>query len=223
MWKGLIHFWKSDNLLKQALDQSFEMLDIDYEMFQAAVKSLRHTDMGVDDATRAKDKIVNKYEREVRRKVITHLSVSGTSDLPAGLVLTTIIIDIERIGDYIKNILDLASLHVPKLQVGNLIDQLVHVEESVDDMFAKSITCFKKSDEALALKLMAETRTIGKTCDEMIEKLIKDEHPSLAPGDAVAMALYLRYLKRINAHLRNITSSIVNPFDRIGFKYKKKA
>lgn len=223
MWKELMDLWKSDNLLKQALDQSYKMLEIDYEMFREAVQSLRHTDTDVDEETRKKDKIVNQYERDVRRKVLTHLTVKGIGDLPAGLVLTTIIIDIERIGDYTKNILDLAGLHVPKLQGGDLIDELVLVEKSVEDMFAQSITCFKTNDEKLALKLMEETRNIGKTCDEIIGRLIKEEHPSLSIGDAVAMALYLRYLKRINAHLRNITSSVVNPFDRIGYKFKEQS
>jgi phosphate uptake regulator len=223
MWKELIDLWKSDNLLKQALDQSYKMLDIDHEMFKEAVKSLRHTDADVDVKTRKKDKLVNKYEREVRRKVLTHLAVSGSNDLASGLVLTTIIIDIERIGDYIKNILDLASLHIPKLQAENLVDELVNVEKSVGDMFEQCINCFKSNDAALALKLMGKTRMIGKNCDALIEKLIKDERTSLAIGIAVAVALYVRYLKRINAHLRNITSSIVNPFDRIGYKYKDKS
>ena len=35
---------------------------------------------------------------------------------------------------------------------------------------------------------------------------------------SVAAALYIRYLKRISAHLMNIASSVVNPFERIGFK-----
>jgi hypothetical protein len=34
----------------------------------------------------------------------------------------------------------------------------------------------------------------------------------------VTTVLYLRYLKRVSAHLKNIASSVVNPFDRIGFR-----
>jgi len=37
-------------------------------------------------------------------------------------------------------------------------------------------------------------------------------------NEAVSTALYVRFLKRISAHLMNIASSIVNPFDRIGFR-----
>ena len=32
------------------------------------------------------------------------------------------------------------------------------------------------------------------------------------------VALYLRFLKRISAHSRNLISSVVNPFDRIGYR-----
>ncbi len=35
---------------------------------------------------------------------------------------------------------------------------------------------------------------------------------------ATAIAMYSRYLKRIAAHSRNLISSIVNPFERIGYK-----
>ena len=44
---------------------------------------------------------------------------------------------------------------------------------------------------------------------------------SLTTTAAATLALYIRWLKRINAHLRNITTSIVNPFDLIGFKPDK--
>ena len=33
----------------------------------------------------------------------------------------------------------------------------------------------------------------------------------------IAFALYLRFLKRIAAHSRNLASSVVNPFHRIGY------
>jgi hypothetical protein len=37
----------------------------------------------------------------------------------------------------------------------------------------------------------------------------------------VTIALYVRFLKRVGAHLQNILSSVVNPFDRIGFHDKE--
>jgi len=55
----------------------------------------------------------------------------------------------------------------------------------------------------------------------MAKKLVTGDVEDLGPGDYAAAALYLRYLKRIAAHLSNIASSVVNPFHRIGYKPKE--
>jgi phosphate uptake regulator len=39
-------------------------------------------------------------------------------------------------------------------------------------------------------------------------------------GEAVTAALYLRYLKRVSAHIKNVATSVVNPYYRIGFREK---
>jgi len=224
MWKEIIQLLKTDNLLEQAYNQAFEMLEIAHEMFKSALECLRRTDREIDVETRKKDKIVNAFERDVRRKILTHLSVRGsTSELPAGLVLVTIIVDIERIGDYVKNILDLAELHIPKIEGTKYINKVEGMENAVETLFSNTIISIKNSDDEMALRLMEESRKIGKKCDNMIDQLIKDKVDNLLTNDAVYLALYFRYLKRINAHLRNMASSVVNPFDRIGYKFKQQS
>ena len=44
-----------------------------------------------------------------------------------------------------------------------------------------------------------------------------DKNNEFSPDVAGALCLYARYLKRIAAHSRNLISSIVNPFERIGY------
>jgi len=86
------------------------MIDITGAMFQEVRMRLRedkHYKFSFD--IRNQDIAVNKYEREVRRKVFNHLCVSGVEDLNSGLILISIIIDIERIGDYTKNMVELAE------------------------------------------------------------------------------------------------------------------
>jgi hypothetical protein len=34
--------------------------------------------------------------------------------------------------------------------------------------------------------------------------------------------LYSRYLKRVGAHLKNITTTITNPYEHIGYKHPSK-
>ena len=40
----------------------------------------------------------------------------------------------------------------------------------------------------------------------------------MARAQTAAVVLYVRYLKRVGAHLLNILSSVVNPFERTGYK-----
>src|SRR5690606_32643520 len=62
----------------------------------------------VNDELRSTDKKVNQLEREIRRELIVHSSVFGGIDSPAVLVYMSVVKDIERVGDYAKNLLDLA-------------------------------------------------------------------------------------------------------------------
>jgi phosphate uptake regulator len=223
MWRELLKLWKQDNLLKQAWEQSFEMLKIAQEMFLESVRILRESDeVEIDKEVKKKDKLVNKYEREVRRKVLTHLTVRGPIDVPAGLVLVTIIIDIERIGDYTKNIFDLAVSHPERLPGGKFEQELSRIEAAVKDNFSRTEICLESCDQDNALQLLQKYNWVNKACDDNLDAIISGEEKGLDCGILASLALYFRYLKRINAHLRTVTSSVVNPFDRIGYKFKGK-
>ena len=223
MWHELIKLWKSNNLLDDAWNRSYEMLGICREMFDEGVRVLRETDGGdINKEIRKKDKTVNKYERKVRREILTHLAVQGTMDIPASLVLVTIIIDIERIGDYTKNIMDLGKYQTKPLEGGRYEDDLRRIEIATRDSFESVTNCIQESDVESALQLLTDYSWINEACDESIASLVMGEDDSLSCGKSAALALYFRYLKRINAHFRNITSSVVNPFDRIGYKVKNK-
>ena len=109
MFKQIFEMFKSDSLYEQALSECHEMLEIDREMFNESINALRTSDSAeIPIDIYAMDKKINSFERDVRRKVMTHLAISGSQDLGSGLILTSVVIDIERIGDYTKNIYDLA-------------------------------------------------------------------------------------------------------------------
>lgn len=222
MLKKWFAIFKKDTLMDRAYHQSFLMFDIIRGMYTAAKESLRHReDSEIDVDIFDDDAEVNRFEREVRRDVFNHLAVRGTGRLPSGLVLISIIIDIERIGDYTKNIVELAMNHPGKLHGGKFEDDLRRVENAVADNLIRTRNCFESGDEAPALKLLEDYDWVNPLCDKKLIALVKEEDKSIRPGDAAALALYFRWLKRINSHLRNITTSVINPFDRIGFRPKK--
>ena len=219
MLKEFFNLLKSDSLYEQALVESYEMLDIDLSMFTESVKSLRESDSAdINIDIYDMDKKINSFERDVRRKIMTHLTVNPQQDLSSGLVLVSVVIDIERIGDYTKNIYDLALNHPSKLVGGNYEESLLEVEGSTRQFFIDSVKSFKEQDIDLARRLMEDYKTeISSKCEEITKAIVSGKSSDISSSDAAAIALYARYLKRISAHCRNLISSIVNPFERIGY------
>ena len=223
MIKELLSVFQSNSLMERAFEQSYEMLDITHEMFKVSKKVLRNSD--TNEFTydiNGQDSKINKFQREVRKDVFNHLAMSGSEDLSSGMILASIVIDLERIGDFTKNIVEIAQNHPQRLHAGEFEDDLITLEHAVEDTFGRTIYCFKNSDEKAAFNLLKEYKWMSKAFDAKIQSLMRGEDSTLTTGSAVALAVYLRALKRIFSHLRNVTSSVVNPFHRIGFKPKKK-
>ncbi len=219
MLKELFAIFKKDTLLDRAYRRSYEMVDITWEMFLKSKNSLRETDLiELDVNIHDRDVEVNKYQREVRRNVLSHLAVTGASDIYSGLLLVSIIIDIERVGDYTKNIVELAMNHPAKLHGGMFEEDLKRIEAAVEDMFRRVRKSFETTNVQDAEKLLSDYHWVNRLCDQHVIDYIKGADKSISSDDAVSLALYFRYLKRINSHLRNIATSVVNPFDQIGFK-----
>jgi len=158
----------------------------------------------------------------VRRNVLTHLTITGTLNLVPGLVLVSIVIDVERIGDYTKNISELARLHENPLHGGRAETELKQIEDVIEVNFPKVIEVLKGQHKQQAREVMQVEPETSKTSDKIVTNMITEQDPELSMGDAVSLAMYARYLKRVNSHLTNIASAIVNPFPRIGFREKKK-
>jgi len=221
MIKEFIKRWKAKDLSSQILEDANNTLLLDHKMFLYSIQSLRqddHNKLTMD--IYEQDIQINKAERRIRRNLLTHLSVADKSEIKAGLTLTSIVIDIERIGDYTKNITDLANLHPKKLN-GNIFEiQLQNIENAVKQFFDDTVAAFQNSDADIARKVTGKYKKISASCSTIKDALIRGEG-KFSVGDAVTLALYLRFLKRVGAHLYNVCTSIINPFDRIGYREKE--
>jgi phosphate transport system protein len=192
-----------------------QMLVDDAHAFDLAMAALvggtSPHDVGAE--LRATDHRVNEAEREIRRELVVHASVHGGIDTPAVLVYMSIVKDVERVGDYAKNLFDVAAdggqLHdVPDTEhLQNLRDQVAGFIEHCGDAFAKR-------DTERARALLTEGDELLDLFDDLVSSLVRggDQGPK-----AVARALTHRYLKRIVAHLMNVLSSVVMPIDRIDY------
>jgi phosphate transport system protein len=219
MLKNLINFWKKESHCEAAWDSCLEMMAESFGMFSDAVRSF-HEEKTLDVGIYKRDRIINKFERKVRRDIVTHLAVSNNPDVNTALVLTAIVIDIERIGDYTKNIVELAATHPGVFRGGELNKEIIQIEADVHGMYKQLIPSMEASDIDRARQILGDHQILADRVEDCIQDLVTGKALASDSGAAVVAALYLRYLKRISAHLKNVASSVVNPYYRIGFREK---
>ncbi len=166
------------------------------------------------------DRQVNKAEREVRRELVVHASVRGAqADIPMVLASMSIVKDAERIGDYAKNIFDLAAAGVDLSSTPD-VDKLVKHRDQVSRLIAETARIFGDRDtEAAHLILQAEDENLIEY-DNLVITQINSDAPA---ATAVPIALLYRYLKRITAHSMNVLTSLVMPLDRLDYYDEDKA
>jgi phosphate transport system protein len=219
MWKEIITLFRSSGPLQEAYDEALLMLRTSHGMFDDAVAAL-HSDHAMESDIYARDQQLNKYERDVRRKIVTHMSVATKPDINLGLVLTAIVIDVERIGDYTKNIVELAAAVEGPFDGLELHDQVVGIEHVLVKMFDDIVPALEETDEARARSIIEAHGGVAEAVDAAVHALTAGEALSGRSGHAVTVALYMRFLKRVSAHLKNVATSVVNPYHRIGFREK---
>ena len=223
VFKNLVNIWKSEDSLSQAWTSSNKMLTLSHVMFTDSIGALRSGEKNkVIKSIKQRDTDINKYQRDIRKKVVTYYSISkDVTNLDSGLVLINMVVDIERIGDYTKNILDLAKHHPKKFVSEKISDDLRVVEKAVIERFGNTIKAVEEMDEEVAKELIKSYRSdLGKLSDNLVASSISGKLQIGEEHKASSMVLYARYLKRIGAHLKNITSVVVNPFESIGYNTK---
>ena len=221
VFKDLVTIWNSEDSLSQAWTSSNEMLHLSHEMFTDSVNALRSGEKNkVIKSIKLRDEEINQYHRNIRKKVVTYYSVSkDVTNINSGLVLINMVVDIERVGDYTKNILDLAKYYPKKLRSEKISEDLRIIEQAVIERFQNTVKAVEEMDEIAAKELIKSYRSdLGKLSDNLVASSISGDLKIGEEHMASSMVLYARYLKRIGAHLKNITSVVINPFESIGYK-----
>jgi Na+/phosphate symporter len=172
------------------------------------------------DQLEAVDQELNKTERAIRRELLVHGTVRG-AEVDQGLMLTYMSLakDIERIGDYCKNIWNLARMGV-NLSGGPDHDELTKHRNRVADLIRTALAAFAEQDAEKVHKLIPGIRNDSQHYDAHVVEFVNSDLPG---RDAAPRALFYRYIKRISAHLSNVLSSVVMPVDRLDFYKKSKA
>ena len=224
MFDRVISLWKSEDLLSQAWEESFEMMVLSNEMFSAAIRYLRRGEkIKTLKNLKKRDREINEFQKSVRKKVVTHFSISQkVEDFPSGLVLLNIVVDVERLGDYTKNILDLAIHYPDPLVSEDCLNSLKDIEDDILSRFTDTLTAIEQQDEKLAKKLLKSYRkSFSNMSDKIVNDGISGKQEYKDQKEAASVTLYARYLKRVGGHLKNITTTMLNPYEEIGYRPSK--
>ena len=167
----------------------------------------------VADEVRRTDRQINVTEIEIRRELLVHISVHGTADAGEMLVFMNMIKDLERIGDYNKNIFDLA-LEGVSFSGGEDLEQILGFRGELSSRIALMGEILDTRDEDRARAYIERGDQLRREFDGLVNELVHATAPALV---AVPRALLYRFLKRVAAHCANVVTAVVMPVDRLDY------
>ncbi|MCH2422437.1 MAG: hypothetical protein MK196_04925 [Acidimicrobiales bacterium] len=167
----------------------------------------------VADEVRRTDRQINVTEMEIRRELVVHFSVHAGGDATEMLVFMNMVKDLERIGDYNKNVFDLAEEGVSFAEADDL-ERILGFRDEISSRIALMGEILTVRDEERARAYIARSDELRREFDTLVNGLIHSTEPAL---HAVPRALLYRFLKRITAHSMNVVTAVVMPVDRLDY------
>lgn len=159
------------------------------------------------------DREINVAQQQVRRALVMHASVDPKIDLAETLAYMSVVKDVERVGDYSKNLYDLAKFGAD-FTTSEDYDHLSGYRDRVGQLMEDATTVFAARDAEAAQHLINKADGFLDEYDDNVKAAFNSQGPA---SDAVARALYFRFLKRITAHIMNLMTALVAPVDRLDY------
>lgn len=213
--KQLISFWKGDSELKGIFSEFDEMLMVAKDMFEKSTENLFNPPLNMEQESREiikMDGMLNALQQSIRRDIILHITIKGSKDILPCFLLMSLVKDAERLGDYAKNIMEIAE-RFTDFEKAAYFERLKAMRKDILVWFDETKTAFDNVDEELAKTTRENAFQSEKECDRIAWELINIK----GKRDAVALALLFRFFKRVAAHLGNICTSVTMPLDKLDY------
>ena len=222
MFDNLLNFWKGKDFLAQVLEDFKIMLDDTESMFEAVCARLLHDSKEPDLKERiyAIDKTVNSLQKDIRRRVVEHLSLQPTVNVTACLLLMSVVKDAERLGDYAKNLYQVSELLDKPLDKELFAEYFDELDKEILTLFGQTKEAFIDADEDKARAAWEYERRVAKGCDKIVDQIA---HSDLTVNQAVCFVLVARHFKRIVAHLVNVATSVILPLSDLDYFDERRA
>lgn len=203
-------------IITEAFTKTDEMHKLAREHFVQAFECVYTSDSGsCSIALKEEDKKINNLEKEIRKQVYEYLAVSSAPNVNASLILANTVIDYERIGDLCKNIANLHNLFPAKLEHDEYDATIATMREKLLSIFDLTRASLQEADSKKAREAIRLHDEVKELHAKMIKMLNEDQ--SLTPLRGMFYALLCYYLRRVNGHLSNISSTALTTFPTMGF------
>jgi len=154
MLKELLSLFRADDVIARIAEDFKEMVDLSLDLTVRA----GHVLFGEGDSEQAEldaisraDVGINKLERSIRKQLIAHLILTDKRrDVTYCLLLMSLVKDVERLGDYAKNLSEIRRESGGALPDDANGDELRAIREAVEETFGSINRVFATSDSATA-------------------------------------------------------------------------
>jgi phosphate uptake regulator len=221
MLRELLAIFRSERPLAEMGENFARMLKLTREMTSQAGDAYFGPAVSPDLRTQIskRDVEVNKLERMIRKQVIAHLSVRGTSpSLPYCLLLMSLVKDVERLGDYAKNLSEVRDYHPEPLPEDDIVGELREIRAGVETAFEATADVFATSDRERAIDLISEGRDMARRCDALVGRVARSDYDA---STSTAVVMGTRFYKRLGAHVLNVLTSVVMPLHKLDYYDEK--
>ncbi len=217
MLKELLSILRAKSTPLEAVTDDFEhMLALSKEMTLEASKVFwgKHQSPEERTALYEKDVLVNKLERKIRKGLVSHLSLREPADVPYCLLLMSLIKDLERIGDYAKNLTELVDIAQGPFPEDETVAELREIRKGAESLARQAPRAFSSNDRSLAIDLTLEGRALSKRCDAIIDEIA---HSTYTAPIVVTLTLGARFYKRLVGHMLNVLSGVLMPLHKVDY------
>ncbi|SVB67734.1 uncharacterized protein METZ01_LOCUS220588 [marine metagenome] len=223
MFKELWALLRSDDAVARMGDDFSRMLDLSHELtVRAGAIFFEDSYSSEADERREiykRDVKINKLERRIRKQVIAHLTLgTNPGSVPYCLLLMSLVKDVERLGDYAKNVSEVHYEGGGPLPDDENSAELREIRRLVEETFSSVNEVFARSDTDAALHLIRQGRQSNRRCDKLVARIAGSSYDA---ATTTSMLLGARYYKRIESHLLNVLSGIVMPVHKLDYYDEK--
>jgi phosphate uptake regulator len=215
-FKELFSVFKSDRPIDSASKDFARMLALAQEMVleASAVYWGRAYSPEERTALYKKDVEVNKLQRRVRKQLVAHVTNTECRHVAYAMLIMSLAKDVERIGDYAKNLVELADMQIDGLPDDENTQELAQIRDATEELVRSAADVFLESEEDAATELTIEGRNTAKRCDKLIGAVAEANYEG---STTVVLALGARFYKRIGGHVLNLLSGVIMPLHKLDY------